>query len=92
MLHTQNVSITCAAASINAGTVDITGETSITGNLNVSGVTTSSGLNIGAGGGEANFSGNIQHSGGTITSEGVNIGSTHKHTAPSGGGQTSAPL
>lgn len=101
-----NVVVNCqqatvnAAASVTLNTPDThcTGNLQVDGNTTVNGVTTSKGVLIGqggmaiSGGSGAKVSGDMDISGGSLTHNGKNIGSTHTHGGVQpGGGSTAAP-
>lgn len=74
------------------------GNNTQTGNMQRTGTSTTTGKITGQGGMQVSggtgvtMSGNLTHTGGTITSEGKNIGSTHTHSGVTvGGGNTGGP-
>lgn len=74
------------------------GNNTQTGNMERTGTSTTTGKITGQGGMQVSggtgvtMSGNLTHTGGTITSEGKNIGSTHTHSGvQTGGGNTGGP-
>lgn len=80
------------------GNIEHEGNTQHTGNLNRTGTSTTTGKITGqggmqvSGGSGVDMSGNITHNGGTITSNGKNIGSTHNHSGVTvGSGNTGGP-
>lgn len=90
------VIVNCKEATVNASTsVTLnTPDTYCKGKLTVDGLLTyKNGMNGSTGSGaSAVISGNIQFTGGSLTHNGKNIGSTHTHTGvQSGGGTTGAP-
>lgn len=88
------VIINCKEATINADTsVTLnTPQTTCTGKLTVEGLLTYlAGMNGSTGSGaSASITGNVDFSGGSLTHNGKNIGSTHTHSDPQGG-TTGAP-
>lgn len=92
-----NVIVNCSQAVINAeSSVTLnTPQTTCTGNLTVEGLLTYLGGMVGSGGSgaSAQITGNVAFSGGTLTHNSTDIGSTHKHGGvQTGGGQTGTPV
>lgn len=83
------VNIICSTATVKASdsvTLD-TPNTFCTGNLTVN-----NSISTGAGGGTITMTGNVAITGGSLTHNGVNIGSTHTHSGViSGGDNTGGP-
>ena len=91
-----NVVVNCQQAAINAAnSVTLnTPQTTCTGNLTVQGLFTYLAGMIGSGGSgtSAQISGNVEITGGVLTHNGKDIGSTHTHGGVQpGGGSTSVP-
>lgn len=92
-----NVIINCKAAQVNTETAAInastsvtldTPETMVTGNLTVA-----KSFQMGSEGGTATMKGNVDITGGSLTHNGKNIGSTHSHSGvQAGGSNTGAPV
>lgn len=84
------VAINCVNATITAVekvTLD-TPDTMVTGNLTVA-----KSFQMGSEGGTATMKGNVAITGGSLTHNGKNIGSTHQHSGvQTGGGNTQAPV
>lgn len=77
---------------VHEGNVEQTGSLTRTGTSTTQGKITGAGGMQVSGGSGVDMTGNIVHNGGTITSNGKNIGSTHTHSGVQpGGGNTGAP-
>ncbi len=77
--------LTASEAQVTAATTLMTTQLTVNGTETVTGLLTgAAGLAI-SGGAGAVVSGNLTHTGGAITSDGVNIGATHIHPDPHGG-------
>lgn len=92
-----NVVINCANATVNADTsVTLnTPQTTCTGKLTVHGLFTYLAGMVGSGGSgaSAQISGGFALTGGSLTHNGKDVGSTHKHSGVQpGGGQTGTPV
>lgn len=86
------VTVICSTATVQASDSVMldTPETTCTGNLTVGGsASINNSLSVGAGGGSASVQGGLDIVGGSLTHNGKDVGSTHRHTGVISGGDTS---